>query len=360
MSNTFEQVTIEAKKEKPRLGLERAISEFGWDDKYIKDRSLFVPPIEKFCDATKELGLDSKEVIASIDDAMSLATETFNNFYPDDDKNRVMPYHNDVHANITMVTGIQMFLGALGEMAKNEEYKELFKNNPDLASKMVKTAIYAYALHEYKDWWTKGQDEENVRDWDAKLKEKLTAKGVEVDVNDLGIILELDNAFVDKTLDDSITKVRSEDFKPEFDLGDDFSKLSMLKGVGDENFDTVVLKAFGACLRAADFAQVFNSKYQEEITLVDENDNEIGSNNSRLGSVVLAREFKTRRPKALPKNWVDKDGNMLWNQVSFDKDFYEGMAKPNIMLGIDFMANVNPGQHLGMKLEMEKIEDSFR
>jgi len=382
------------KETHPRMTWNEAINGFEWVDDYAKKdgENGYGKPIEDFCERTKEtLGLDSKEVLEELKNAMDLSTEVFEDFYPDDKVNRKLPYHNATHAKITAAVGTQLFLGALEEMAKNPEFAKRFKDDPKLVSRLIKTAIYSFALHEYKDWWTAyvEEDEENGRkltddekalrraEWNKRIKridQKILDVLVEKDINahDVGIILELD-AF-GKTLDESVEATKNDGFEPEFLLGNVGGEMSFTKDLKKTNeesvrvakgFDEVVKRSFGASLRTADFAQTFNPNYIKRINLVDDLGNAVGDKPTYLGPLVLAHEFRWRRNNAMPEEWATKDENkkiieMHLENVGISQRFWNVFTKPNVMYGIEFMRNVNTRQYEGMKKAMEEIEASFR
>jgi hypothetical protein len=342
--------------EYPRMTPKEAVDSFEWNSRYLEE-DYHAPLIAEFCSRTKDtLGINPDEVENYLKGAMELSTNVFRTLFIDEDGvKQDLKYHNDVHAKLTTIVGTELFLGALEELSKDPDFLKKFKEDPNLAIKLIKTASFAFALHEYKDWWVTSQPDEKLELSENMIKDQLQKE--EVNIDDIGLILELD--IFGKDLDGSIRRTQQPGFRPDFVEDDRKKTPPVLSKQNDANFYQSLLNVYGSCLRTADYAQVLNPNYLEEIDLVNDDGSQMDKNPHFKGPVVLAHEFSFR-PKAFPDEWVkvNERGNLevVWSETGIEKQFYFNEIRKNIGYGINFMKKFSLEQYEGMKKAMERIE----
>ena len=253
---------------------------FEWEGGFAsKDKCL--PQFENFLEIDpigSKLGLTGSEVWQSLEDNFDLADDWYKAFFPKGE----MEYHNLQHVKNTATVAMKIFVTRLAWI--KEQNKGVGWEDPQLTKRMVQTAAAVFALHEVDDWWTRRvnpSDEIGMKlltDKKTELRVKLVAQGIKLEDFDRMVALG------------DFSKQFNEVLTQQMEQGGD----NLLMGVtGSQKED--VAKAFGWALNSADFAQVCNSSYGEDIVV------ETGGKKYKTlrGPAVLAVEHSLYRNKAL-------------------------------------------------------------
>jgi hypothetical protein len=254
--------------------------DFEWDESFATEEKC-LPQFKNFLENDeigRGLGVTGEEVWQALQTNFVLADDWYNTFFP----NGEMKYHNAVHAKNTAAVAMKMFIARLARI--KEEKRGVGWEDPAVTKQLVQTAAAVFALHEVDDWWGRGVDQD-----DPTAMDLLTTKKRE--------------------LRDNLVKqgISLEDFERMLALGD-FSKNyeevlgqqlkeggeKLLSGVKTDQKEEVA-RAFGSALNGADFAQICNVTYEDEVEI------QAGDQKYKTmrGPAALAVEHSLYRNKAL-------------------------------------------------------------
>ena len=88
----------------------KAVSGYRWRDHLIQ-REGYMAQFENFCVKHPDLPITSKQLTAMVDDAFDVTNTVYEAIFPDG--SCPLPYHDIVHAKVTGITAMKLFLSAL-------------------------------------------------------------------------------------------------------------------------------------------------------------------------------------------------------------------------------------------------------
>jgi len=327
---------------------------------YLTDQSFYGEKITSFCQKSKdELNLDSQTVIRDLDAARGLTTQFFN-LFPSPSGKPEMNYHDPMHAQITEIVGVKLFLGALSGLNKDSSYRGYFQTHPDLAQRLVKTVAASFALHELDDWWKRKQGLEKIP---PDIQQALTHALSPMDIHpgDVNRFVNLDDFKL--PIQDSLDMVLAGTYE-KICVEESGSIPGQKQSIFDSLSDNLKLRkdiitAIARCIRAADFMQILNPAYLQLAQLLDSNGT--SSNiKTAMGALALAQEMQYYRPQAIGFSGWQKEGvikpEIDWAKVGIGRKFYNDLAYPNINGGIHYMVLFDPDEYRRATEALETVQ----
>ena len=315
---------------------------------------------QAFTKTHPEIAISAQETVNTITTSNKMAAEIYERFCPAEYLNLV--YHNADHEAVTGLTGLKLFLGGLVKLADKPEYKEYFGDRQKVG-KLITTVAFCLANHEVDDWFDRMDENFNqeqieqkqavIADGKAKVRELLEVQ--KINPWDFQGLVSLD-AFSEpvevslKKATDTPQAIR--DF---LEVGRQSQSEVLADLVSDKGLRQEILRVYANSVRAADFMQIFNPAYRQEIQVRGEDGQVL---RKTAGTIALATEVIKFRPKMISgAGWSKNgDGVLDWGKVGMDAGFYLKLAKPNIELGLNYMRNFDAGEYdraMGVKGEYD-------
>lgn len=282
----------------------------------------------------------SEAVMFYMEDSLQLASDWYKESFP----NSEMTYHDEHHVKFTTAVGMKMFLSRLAVMHEKSGGKGIFEE-PEKIDKLINTASAVFALHEYDDWWKRNVSKDDAEgqakiiEREQELRKKLESWGI--DWNDFVILSTLDN--FKKPLDQTVSEAPTA------------GGSRLLSYVSDEEKNDV-LYAMGGAVSGADFAQICNPSYSEDVTIeVD------GVKYATMrGLVALAEEMVRYRPNALKDVKWNLEGSdpptVDWKKVIWSRYFYKNIALPRINYMKDDLEMFDRTERANMDVILDRLK----
>lgn len=337
---------------------EQIAEKFMWGGELHMKKN-YEPKFRNFLEKHPELHLDPDAVIAAIDRANEYTGSYYDALFDDKSADTKMEYHNKIHTQITAVTASKMLLGVFTEIAASHEYGHYFQN-PDgqkLMMRVFENAVTGFSMHEIDDWWIRGKDQTLLETVKKNFSQKLTYAGINTD--DFNRLIKLDD--YTKPKEQSVEEaLKNQVPEPFYEQSSSVPSLYDKLG-SDPIFREMLFDKISACIRTADFMQVYNTEYQKKITFYDPHHSCAVTTN--FGSAVLAGEMLKFRPKALKNpewNIPNTDPVQInWTRVGFDEPFYRDYVEKNINYAKEYLKIFDEIEYNNGERIREEIESAF-
>lgn len=323
------------------------VSGFRWRDHLIQQEA-YKAQFENFCKNHPDFPVTSKQLTAMVDDAFDVTNTVYEAIFPGG--SCPLPYHDIVHAKVTGITAMKLFLGAL--VSDKNMTQDLIKS--DQLATAIQTFLITSCLHEFNDWLERPDvalpsNFQTAKDLTCKLLENRNISFLDVDK-----IFTTDD--YRKKIQDSLqtavqlkpntnpspntTPNTDSQFKP---------KEAFLSCSGEQTippiFDNILLLHIAqACIATADFLQIANPAYFEECYVLD---NQGKTHKCSYALLTLYWEMvKYRQEGLIGAGWRDPRSNFVdIKRLQVNEGFVEDVAIPRIKTGIHFLREFNPGEH---------------